>query len=428
MLTGIARKIAQKGGRAFYTGGYARNRVNHENAALTNDVDIEVFHLGPAELITLLAQYGEVKTMGKIFPTIKIKGYPQWDFTIAPGDSYAEAARRRDFTINSLMVDILSGKIMDYTGGRKDLAARLIRHTNPQVFTDDPLRAYRGAVLAARLGFSIHPATLELMKRTDLQSIPPERVQAELNKLLLLPSKPSIGLRYLEISGLLMQLHPDLYALIACEQEPKNHPEGNVWEHTLKVVDMAAHLKGRSRNPAALMWAALLHDIGKPAVSLWQDGKITTYGHDIKGSQLAAEFLHDLRCSNALIENVTRLIREHMHPVLLYKQKDSVTDKAIRKLAHRIDINELLLLAEADYRGRGMKRDFDPIRGWLLNRVTALGLEPGEEIEALVKGRDLLPLGLEPGIVFKKLLEIAWEMQLEGLGKEDILQALQNEI
>ncbi len=428
MLISVAREIAQKGGRAFYTGGYARNRVNHKNAAVTDDVDIEVFRLGSKELITLLTQFGEVKTVGKIYPIVKIKGYPQWDFSIAPGDSLAEAARRRDFTINALMVDILSGKIMDYSGGRRDLAARLIRHTNPQVFIDDPLRAYRGAVLAARLGFSIHPATLELMQQTDLQSMPPERIQAELNKLLLLSVKPSIGLRYLEISGLLLQLHPELYALIGCEQEPGNHPEGNVWEHTLKVVDMAAHLKSRSRNPAALMWAALLHDIGKPVVSLWRDGKITTYGHDIKGSQLAAEFLHDLRCSNALIESVTRLIREHMHPVLLYKQKESVTDKAIRKLAHRIDINELLLLAEADYRGRGIERDFDPIRSGLLNRVTALGLEPGEKIEALVKGRDLLPLGLQPGIIFKKLLEMAWEMQLEGHSKEDILQALQNEI
>lgn len=428
MLINIAREIIQRGGRAFYTGGYSRNYVDHNNAAAAADIDIEVFHLSAKELTDLLEKFGETKTVGKIYPILKIKGYPHWDFSIAPSDSYAQAAHRRDFTVNAIMIDIISGEIMDHTGGINDFRARIIRHTTPQAFTTDPLRAYRGAVLAARMGFTIHPETLQLMRETDLQTLPPERIGTELEKLLMLAEQPSSGLRYLETTGILAQLHPRLYDLIGCEQEPKNHPEGDVWEHTLKVADVAAGLKHGSQNPSALMWAALLHDIGKPAVSRLRDGKIITHGHDTEGARLATEFMHDLRCSKALTDSVSLLIKEHMHPILLYKQKDQVTDKAIRKLANRVNINELLLLSEADFLGRGIKRDFNPLRSWLLERTAALGLEAGKKLKPLVQGRDLLQLGLQPGVAFKGLLDRAWEMQLDGLGKEEILQILGAEL
>ncbi len=427
MLISIAREITRIGGRAFYTGGYTRDLLISGHAEAGSDIDIEVFHLESEQLIALLSPFGEVKTVGKIYPVFKIKGHPEWDFTLSRQNSYADAAARRDFTIDAIMIDIVTGEILDYTGGKQDLAAKVIRHTTPEVLADDPLRAYRAASLAGRLEFTVHPETLQLMHKADLGKVPHERIAAELKKLLLLSAKPSIGLRYLEKTGLLRQLHPDLYNLIGCEQEPKNHPEGDVWEHTLQVVDEAAKLKDKSRNPLVLMWAALLHDIGKPAVTKQREGKITAYGHDTQGAGMASAFLHDLRCSNDLTHSVMVLIREHMHPVLLYKQKEQITDKAIRKLADRVDISELLLLSEADFHGRSMERDYSPIRDWLLGRIMELGLEPGKKIEPLLKGRDLLELGMPPGDSFKKILDLAWELQLEGLDKEQIIRAVKAE-
>ncbi len=424
MLISIANEIERIGGRAFYTGGYARDLLLSGHADVSPDIDIEVFHLEQEQLAAVLSLFGVVKTVGKIYPVFKIKGHPEWDFTLSRQDNYAAAAARRDFTIDAIMIDIISGEISDYTGGRQDLAAKVIRHTTPEVLADDPLRAYRAASLAGRLGFTIHPETLQLMRKADLSKVPPERIAAELKKLLLLSAKPSIGLRYLEETGLLKQLHPDLYNLIGCEQEPKNHPEGDVWEHTLQVVDQAAKLKVKSGNPLALMWAALLHDIGKPAVTKRREGKITAYGHDTEGAKMASAFLHNLRCSNELTHSVMVLTREHMHPVLLYKQKEQITDKAIRKLADRVDISELLLLSEADFKGRSMERDYSPIRNWLLGRIMALGLEPGKRIEPLVKGRDLQELEILPGKKYKEILDKAFELQLEGKSKDEILQAI----
>lgn len=425
MIKNIAQEISQNGGRAFYTGGYVRDYLINGWFCDETDIDIEVFHMEQEALISLLSNYGEIKVVGKIYPVLKVKGHPDWDFSVARHDDYAEAVLRRDFTIDAVLQDIISGEILDYTGGQEDISRRFIRHTTEQVFVDDPLRAYRAAGLASRLEFFIHPDTLKLMTAVDLTQIPAERIYAELKKLLLLSPQPSVGLKYLENTGLLKQLHPQLSILIGCRQEPKHHPEGDVWEHTLQVVDKAANLKTRAKNPVALMWAALLHDIGKPPTTKRSKDKITAYGHDIAGAKLAATFLQDLLCSKTLIQDVAALVREHMHPVLLYKQKENVSDKAIRKLVNRVDLMELLLLSEADFLGRGVDRDYADIRQWFLDKTAELGLEPGQRIEPLIRGRDLIELGMMPDQNFKTLLDFAFELQLEGKDKDEIIRAIE---
>lgn len=425
MLEIVGREISSHGGIAFLTGGYVRDFLITNRFSEKTDIDIEVFHLETNQLIDILAKFGEVKEVGKIYPVIKVKGYPYWDFTIAPSDDYELAVLRRDFTINTVMMNITTGEILDYLGGREDIKNKVIRHVKEDVFNKDPLRAYRAATLAARLGFSIHPETLELMKNTDVSSIPPERIYEELKKLLLLSPKPSIGLRYLEESNILKNNHPDLYRLIGCKQEPKNHPEGDVWEHTLLVVDGAAKLKNQSKDPLALMWAALLHDIGKPDTTKKREGKITAYGHDVAGEKLAIKFLENLRSSKGLTAKVATLVKEHMHPVLLYRQKEKISDKAIRKLVNRVDLMELLLLSEADYLGRGKERDYTPIREWYLKRVEGLGLDPRKKIEPLVRGKDLVELGIKPDKKFREILDYAFELQLEGMEKEEIMREIE---
>ena len=426
MIKIIARDIAAHGGRVFYTGGYVRDYLLQDGIPESQDIDIEVFSLDQGQLLSILTPYGESQVIGKSFPVIKIKNHPTWDFTLPRNTtiSYQEACARRDFTINAMMMDVLSGEIIDFFGGQEDLKKRLIRHTTEQVFKVDSLRVYRAVQLAARFGFRIDSLTLELIKQSELNNIKPERILEELRKLLLLAPRPSWGLKYMREAGILERKHPMLFRLINCEQSPVNHPEGDVWEHTLQVVDLTAGRKHHSRDPEVLMFAALLHDIGKPDTTRVRDGKITAYGHDLKGEKLARIFLSELRAGNSLIEGVGRLVREHMHPVLLYKTRENVSDKAIRKLVNRINVRELMLLAEADFKGRGRERDFAPVQEWLNERMSSLGLHPEEGITPLLQGRDLIELGMEPGPNFRRILNKAFEMQLEGENRQEILDWL----
>jgi tRNA nucleotidyltransferase (CCA-adding enzyme) len=424
MLTTIAQDIANQGGRVFYTGGYVRNYLLLGQPANGKDIDLEVFGLDKDQLISVLSTYGQPIEVGKSFSVIKISHHPEWDFTLpeTPQTSYRVACTRRDFTINAMMIDVLTGEILDFFGGQEDLKNKLIRHTTENVFTEDPLRAYRAVQLAARFGFSIEAATLELMKQSNLDDIKPERILEELHKLLLLAPQPSLGLSYMQETGMLKRQHPMLFFLVGCEQSLLNHPEGDVWQHTLQVVDICARLKKQSQDPEVLMFAALLHDLGKPATTCIRNGKITAYGHDLEGEKLARIFLNQLNASKNLIAGVERLVREHMHPVLLYKSREQVSDKAIRKLVNRVNVRELLLLAEADFKGRGKERDFEPVQKWLIDRIFRLGLDPEQGITPSVQGRDLIALGLKPGTNFRKILDQCFEMQLEGKSRQEILK------
>ncbi|PKM77477.1 MAG: hypothetical protein CVU90_06415 [Firmicutes bacterium HGW-Firmicutes-15] len=300
-------------------------------------------------------------------------------------------------------------------------------HTSKKVFEEDPLRVYRAFRFAARLDFSLNPGTIELIKKTNLKDIAWTRIYDELRKLLMLSPQPSIGLRYMQKTNVLERMHPLLYKLIACEQSPLNHPEGDVWEHTLLVVDQAANLKSKSLNPEALMFASLVHDIGKPQTTKVKGDKVTAYGHDVLGEKLALSFMQELTNNRTIINAVSVLVREHMHPVLLYKDRERVSDKAIRKLINRVNLKELLLISEADFKGRALERDFDVIRKWFLAKASSLGLKLDEKIEPLIKGRDLVQMGMHPGPAFSKTLDYTFDLQLDGKSKEEIMEAVQHE-
>lgn len=424
MLSTIIEQIHTNGGHCFYVGGYVRDAILGLPWS-AHDKDIEIFGLSREQVFSILTAYGKVHEVGKVYSIFKLRGHPEWDFTVAesPELTYREACLRRDFTINAVMQNVASGQIIDPLHGREDIEQGIIRHTNPEVFKADPLRAYRAVQLAARLDFTIDPATIALIQSTDLSKLDRQRIFYEIRKLLL-SAQPSRGLRYMLQCGILEQMHPLLYALAGCKQEKSHHPEGDAFNHTLLVVDRCTHCLQHSRNPQALMLAALLHDIGKPVTTGFHKGKITTYGHDVKGSQLAAGFLKELRAPQRLIAEVQLLIREHMQPVLLYKQRERVSDKAIRRLLSRVNVGELLLLSEADYLGRGIKRDYEPIKAWLSGRVKQLGLNLEGGIVPLVMGRDLIDMGIEPGRDFSFLLQEAFELQMEGKNKNEILNAL----
>lgn len=435
-LIRIAAAINVQGGRAFYVGGCVRDRLLGLDS---KDIDVEVFGLAPAELERVLAGFGAVDTVGRSFGVYRLKGlaadfalprrerktgsgHRDFAVTVAPDIDFAEAARRRDFTINSLLEDILTGEVLDCCGGREDLRRGIIRHVSELTFGEDPLRVYRAAQLAARLAFEIHPATVSLCRRMDLAFLSPERILAEWEKILLLAARPSLGLRRLREMEVLRRRHPRLAALAGCPQNPVFHPEGDVWEHTLLVVDAAASLRTEAKNPRVLMWAALLHDIGKPEVTTLTGGKYTSRGHDGIGAKLADEFLTDLRADKALRRKVGELIREHMMPFFLYRRREEVTPAGLRRLANRVDLGELLLLAQADFYGKGGRRDFDPIAQWYEAKITELALPVVKGIHPLVQGRDLLALGLSPGPAFAGILQRAFELQLAGKSYEAIME------
>lgn len=426
ILTTVAAAVKKTGGRLLFAGGYVRNYLMGLNSQ-EQDLDLEAFGLQSQELAGVLSAFGPVKKVGKSFPILKIAGYPRWDFSVPvdPGASFAEACSRRDFTVNSMLMDVLTDQIIDLYGGKKDLQNRTIRHSERGVFSADPLRVYRAAGLAARLHFSVAAETMELMKQVHYDGVSPDRIYRELRKLLLLAPRPSAGLRILQRSGALKKLHPRLHDLVGCRQSDKNHPEGDVWEHTIMVVDQAAQLRADSQDPEVYMMAALLHDIGKPEVSRLQEGKIIAYGHDIKGADLAGSFLAAMGAGDRVSTQAAILVREHMQPVLLYKQRDRVGDAAIRRLMNRVNVQELLLLSEADYNGRGIRRNYQPIRDWLIERISRLGLEPGDRIEPVVKGRDLISLGFRPDKKFSPMLQYAYELQLLGKSKDQILEQVQ---
>ncbi|HHW61871.1 MAG TPA: CCA tRNA nucleotidyltransferase [Syntrophomonadaceae bacterium] len=422
----LARLIEQKGGRAYYAGGYVRDLLSGINPSGIQDKDIEIFGISCSEFIHLLEPYAEARVVGKVYPLVKLRGYPEWDFTfpLRPDLSLREACRRRDFTINAMLIDVLSGELFDFFQGQEDLGKKVIRQTTSRVIAEDPLRAYRACRLAAQLGFSIEEQTIQAIGQADLGAVAAERIYEELRRLLL-SDHPAIGLRYMEESGLLTQVHPELYALVDCEQSPKNHPEGSVWEHTLLVVEQASRRKDLSRDAEVFMLAALLHDIAKPLVTRQEKDKVTAYGHDTRGGPLAYRFLEQLRAPRRTAEAVADLVREHMHPVLLYKQREQITDKAIRRLVSRIDVSELLLLAEADYCGRTLKRDFTPIKEWLTDYINRLDLSLEGGFPPVVQGRDLMAMGIPPGKDYARLLDYAYEWQLQGCSREEILRRLE---
>jgi tRNA nucleotidyltransferase (CCA-adding enzyme) len=436
ILVRVAAAVRAKGGRAFYVGGCVRDRLL---GIASNDIDVEVFGLAPAELEGILAGFGPVNMVGKSFGVYRVpgiaadfalprrerktgSGHRDFAVTIAPDLDVADAARRRDFTVNSLMKDILTGEVIDCCGGREDLGRGIIRHVSDQSFGEDPLRVYRAAQLAARLAFAVHPETVSLCRAMDLSSLSPERIMTEWEKMLLLAERPSIGLTNLREMDVLAKRHPRLAALSGCPQNPVFHPEGDVWAHTLLVVDAAAQLRKKAKDPRVLMWAALLHDIAKPEMTKLTDGKYTSRGHDGVGAKLADVFLAELRADKSLRRNVAALIKEHMLPFVFYRRREEVTPAALRRLANRVDLGELLLLAQADFLGKGGKRDFAPVERWFAAKIAELDLPLEKGISPLVQGRDLLAMGLAPGPNYTAILERAFELQLAGETRAAILE------
>ena len=421
MLKDISRRISDAGGRVFYVGGYVRDKFIGKES---KDIDVEIYGIDYPVLMDILSGYGEIDTVGKSFGIIKVKGL-HIDFTMPKNDPYMpyrEACRRRDFTMNSIMQDVLTGEILDYYNGRKDIEDGIIRHVDDETFVEDPLRVYRAVQFAGRFGFEIAPETFELCRTIDLSLLPKERVFEETMKLLMKSDRPSIGFEYMRELGIIKKHFPVLDRMIVCEQQPDHHPEGSVWDHTMLAVNQAASLRARSKYPEALMLAALLHDAGKPECRAIREGKVTFYGHDEAGEAAALSFLKTVTSDKRLIAEVGTLVKYHMYPLFLYNSQAKAG--AVRRLANKCDIRELLLLHEADHKRGGSPSDegCDPLIDWFRDMIESYSLD--RKAEPLVKGRDLIALGLAPGPQFAKILDEAFERQMDGYSYEEIMEMI----
>jgi tRNA nucleotidyltransferase (CCA-adding enzyme) len=430
LASDIARAIAAAGGRAVVVGGWVRDVLC---GRASKDVDLEVFGLEADRLLPVLARFGRVNTVGESFTVYKIgdidvalprreskagRGHRGFDVRGDPGLSFAEAARRRDFTINAIGWDPLSGAFEDPYGGRLDLDAHILRAVDPATFGDDSLRVLRAVQLAARFELDADEPTRRLCRSIPLDDLPAERVWGEIEKLLLAAVRPSLGFALALDIGTIDRLFPELRALVGCPQEPEWHPEGDVWVHTLMVVDRARlGLDGLDRpRAAAVMLAAVCHDLGKPATTAVVGGRIRSLDHEQAGVEPARRVLDRLNVHTLdgydVRAQVLGLVAHHLKPGMLHKAPGGVTDAAFRRLALKVDLELLARLAKADCLGR--TGDFDcSAMDWFLERARALGVEHAPPAPLLL-GRHLLALGLEPGPRIGQILRRIYERQLDG--------------
>ena len=426
----IARAVREAGGRAFVVGGWVRDALA---GRASKDLDLEVFDVPAPALRELLGRLGRVDAVGEAFTVYKVhdidvalprreskagRGHRGFLVEGDPFLSFEDAARRRDFTINAISFDPLTRDLVDPFDGRRDLAARRLRMVDPRTFGDDSLRVLRALQLAARFELEIDEATRQVCRATPLDDLPAERIWGEVEKLLLLSERPSRGFALALDLGVVDRLWPELGALVGCVQEPEWHPEGDVWVHTLLVIDEARRrIDGLDRGPAlAMMLGAVCHDLGKSATTAVIDGRIRSPGHEEAGVEPARAWLDRLNVQTFDGYDVRRavlgLVAHHLKPSNFRKSPTPVGDGAFRRLAQKVDLELLARFAQADCHGRTGRFDCTAM-DWFLDRARALGVEHRPPAPLLM-GRHLLALGVEPGPRMGELLRRVYERQLDG--------------
>lgn len=421
----VARAVAAAGGRAWLVGGGVRDRLL---GIPRKDFDLEVYGLAPERLEALLARAHEVIDVGRAFGVLKLAGLPidvalpRRETKVARGhkgfaiDADPEldlksAAERRDLTVNAIYEDPLTGEIADPLDGRRDLAARLLRHASPR-FVEDPLRVLRVMQFAARFDFAVAPETVLLSRTIDLAELPRERIEEEWKKLLLQGRLPSRGLAFLHACGAL-RFFPELQPLVGCPQHPEWHPEGDVWIHTLHVLDHFASERVGDASDWIVGLALLCHDLGKPATTFDDAGVWRSPGHSEAGEAPTRALLARLTAQADLVEAVVALVLQHLKPQEFWKAQPG--DGAIRRLATKVNLRWLVRVARHDDAGRPPRPIGDFAAGrWLLERAEALAAADAAP-KPLVLGRHLIELGRAPGKEFKALLDRCYEAQLDGV-------------
>ena len=326
--------------------------------------------------------------------------------------SPAEDVKRRDFTINGMMLDPevltrthrVEDAVLDLVGGVQDLSAGLIRAIGDpgERFAEDKLRMLRGVRFAARFAFALEPATARAIQQLApaVSQVSHERVRDELTRMLT-EGRAHRAFELLDSSGLLLQVLPEVARMKGVAQPPQYHPEGDVWVHTLLLLEGLP-----AGCPVALAWAALLHDVGKPATFRMAPDRIRFDGHVEVGVRIAAEICQRLRFANHETEQILALIANHMRFADAPRMKESTLKRFFRleRFDQHLALHRLDCLAS-----HGSLELYDFVR----QRFEAL---PQEQVrpQLLVSGKDLIEAGYRPGPQFTQMLALAEDAQLEG--------------
>lgn len=434
----LARAIHEAGGRALLVGGCVRDTLM---GAPPKDWDLEVYQLDAQLLREILDQFGPVNVVGEAFTVYKIgrhldvsiprrerksgRGHKAFVIEGDPEMGVVDAARRRDFTINAILQDPLTGELLDPFEGQRDIERRILRAVSAETFAEDSLRVLRAAQFASRFQFDIDAGTVELCRTIDLSDLPAERIWGEIEKLLLQSSRPFIGLEWLRKLGVLEKLFPEIQSLIGVPQDPEWHPEGDVFVHTQLALDRARELIDDLpyARQVTVMLATLAHDFGKPATTQMLEGRWRSRGHEEAGVPPTESFLDRLNVHTVdgynVRSQVIALVREHLKPGEFYKKRDEVGDGAFRRLARRCEPDLLYRVARADSLGRNA--EWVPRDKWYGAEAQEWFLQRAKELEVqqrppdpLLLGRHLLELGMDPGPEVGEITRAVYEMQLDG--------------
>jgi len=426
----VCREIRKHGGTAYIVGGSVRDLLL---GSRPKDVDIEAYGILVDNLVNILTTLGKVELVGKQFGVFKLwrngseidvalprterkteKGHRGFDVTSDPFIKPEIASQRRDFTINAMMYDPLENQLFDFHGGRSDLINGRLKHVSP-AFAEDPLRVLRGMQFAARFRLAMDAGTADLCRSLlgEAAALPSSRIWIEWQKWCHAPY-PSCGLKVLEQTGWI-DLYPELEAMIDCPQDNRWHPEGDVWVHTLQVVDQAAEIARRygwsGDTREKLILGALCHDLGKPVCTFSDDhGVIRSPGHSHEGMADSERFLGKIAAPKKHVAAVLPLVREHMTHM-----HGDPTPRAVRHLAQRLEPTSIELweaLVEADASGRAPAPASRPALEWLKQaRETE---SHTRKPEAIVSGKMLIELKISPGPEMGKILDMAYRAQLDG--------------
>jgi tRNA nucleotidyltransferase (CCA-adding enzyme) len=436
-LLEAARTVAGRTPKALLVGGFVRDALLGMHP---KDADLEVYGMPADEVEALLDGLfpGRVHPVGRAFGVFKVvvadgldldvaiprresksgKGHRGFTITGDPGMSVEDAARRRDFTVNAIVADPMTGEVSDPVGGIADLEGRTLRVVDPKTFVDDPLRVYRAAQLAARFALAVEPETLALMsemvRRGDLGELSPERVTEELKKLLLLAETPSVGFGLLRQLGVIEREYTEFQALIGLGQDSIWHPEGDVWMHVMMSLDVAARIVRQPERGFGeaemthVMLGVLCHDLGKATTSDLVDGRICARGHEDAGVGALRTLCARWTFPKTAVDAAIAIMREHQAPMHIWRAKErgemdaKQYRNAVRRTLKRIaplSWRELIAAIESDWRGRATENakrpEFPP--GTEFSDTSQDIEREGKVTEPLLHGRDLAKLGVPPG-------------------------------
>ncbi len=403
LATGIVKKLRRNGFAAYFVGGCVRNMVMRK---VPKDFDIatdakpdQIKRIFPKKVVPVGAQFGTLLVVENKIP-FQVTTFRGKDGNYSL--SLFEDIGSRDFTINGLVYDPIKSEIIDLVQGREDIRKKRVCAVGNALsrFAQDPLRLIRAIRFSVTLGFRIEDETLQAIKKMaqKIKRVSKERVRDELVSIFTSPN-PSGGLRLLDETGLLKHILPEVDKLKGVEQPHAFHPEGDVFSHTLLMLEKL------KRPSLVLVFACLFHDIGKPQTYVVAD-RIRFSGHDKLGAQLSDKILKRFRFSNKDRESIVSCVENHMRMMEAPKMREATLKKLFARPTFEVEYKLHRLDCIASHRDLTVWR-------FLRKRYTELKNRPIIP-KPLLNGYELIKIGFTPGPIFGKILKTMVDMQLEG--------------